>query len=132
MTATDIVARRRWAYGLISRAATPAPRYGSREWLALPNDDPRKVAGCVVAAECWAVDGDDIEGRLAVDLDAARAAHKAAEDEEYADRAAEHRRTFPVPAQRRRCTPNAVLHPLRPPRPLEQIAAEYLGHGDAS
>lgn len=80
MTAQD---RRAWAYGLISRASSPPPRYGSPEWLALP-EGPEKVAAVVIAAEAWASSGDVLEETLRVQLDAARQAHlKAAEDEAY-------------------------------------------------
>lgn len=58
--------RRAWAYGLISRAATPPPAYGSLEWLALP-DGPEKVAAVVLAAE-----------KCLLDWEAAKAAEDAA------------------------------------------------------
>ena len=75
--------RRRWAYGLISRASTPPPRYGSPEWYALP-DGPEKVASCVIAAEAWASAGDCLEETLRAQLHAEREAHlKAAEDAAY-------------------------------------------------
>ena len=49
------------------------------------------MAAAVVAAEAWAQDGDDIPGRLTVEVAASYAAHKQAEDDDYADRAATHR-----------------------------------------
>lgn len=77
--------RRRWAYGLISRAQTPPARYGSPEWLALP-DGPEKIASVVIAAEAWASAGDTLEETLRAQLDAERQAHKRAEDAEYVAR----------------------------------------------
>ncbi len=86
-----IAARRRWAYGVIRKATSPSPVYGSAEWNALPLDDPRRVAACVRSAECWAQAGDDLCDSLAAELDAARIAHKLAEDREYVERAEAHR-----------------------------------------
>jgi len=60
--------RRRWAYSLIGKAASPRPSYGSQAWLDLPEGSAEKVAAVVVAAECWAVDGDDILERLRREL----------------------------------------------------------------
>ena len=90
--ATDLIAaRRRWAYRLVRRTTTPAPLYGSQKWLQLPEGDPAKVAAVVNAAECWAQAGDDLETELRRELDAARPAHKQAEDAEYQARAEAHR-----------------------------------------
>jgi len=86
-----VLQRRRWALGLIGRAPTPCPQYGSAEWLALPDGDPRKVGSVVVAAECWAQYGDTLEEDLRAELDAAWLAHKQAEDASYQARAAAHR-----------------------------------------
>ncbi|MDQ3103702.1 MAG: DUF2742 domain-containing protein, partial [Actinomycetota bacterium] len=61
MRSSSATMRRRWAYGLIRRCPSPAPSYGSAEWLALADDDPGKVAAVVVAAECWAQSGDTLE-----------------------------------------------------------------------
>jgi len=60
--------RRRWAYSLIGKAASPPPPYGSAAWLALPEGSAEKIASVVVAAEAWAVDGDDIPERMRRDL----------------------------------------------------------------
>ncbi|MCW2780167.1 MAG: hypothetical protein JWR35_616 [Marmoricola sp.] len=87
-------ARKRWARRLIAAAETPIPRYGSAEWLVLPEGDARKVAAVVVAAELWAHEADELEERLRVELDLARRAFKATEDAEYAARAAAHRQTW--------------------------------------
>lgn len=43
----------RWATQLIANASGSFPTYGSAEWVALADDDRRKVAACVEAAECW-------------------------------------------------------------------------------
>ncbi len=106
-------ARRRWAYSLIRRTATPPPFYGSAEWAALPDDSPSKVAAVVVAAECWAQAGDTLEDDLRREVDSLRRAHKQAEDDEYRARADEHRREWAAPtrgsfAERRRAQLDAV------------------------
>ena len=74
-----------WARGLITRAASPVPIYGSSEWLALP-DGPAKVAAVVVAAESWARDGDTLIERLEAEVASEREAFKAAEDAAYVAR----------------------------------------------
>ncbi len=43
----------RWASALIEAADGPIPEYGSREFLALPDDSRTNVAACVEAAETW-------------------------------------------------------------------------------
>lgn len=75
-------ARREWARHLLA-AAPDAPSYGSPEWLALPESSPAKVAAVVRAAECWAIDGDDLEARLRLEVLALSRAYKRAEDAEY-------------------------------------------------
>lgn len=67
---------------MIARAPG-APSYGSPEWLALPEGSPAKVAAVVRAAECWAVDGDELEERLRREVLALSRANKRAEDAEY-------------------------------------------------
>jgi hypothetical protein len=67
--------------------------------LALPLNHPARVAATVIAAEAWAEDGDDIAGRLSVELDSARLAFKQAEDADYQARAASHRRSAPRPVR---------------------------------
>ncbi len=92
--APEVGARRRWAYGLIRRAATPVPSYGSREWLQLPDGSAERIASVVVAAESWARELDDLPDRLEHELDERRRAEKAAEDAEYQARATAHRREW--------------------------------------
>lgn len=75
-------ARQRWARHLIERHSAP-PAYGSPEWLALPEAHPAKIAAVVVAAECWAMDGDELEERLRREVLALSRANKQAEDAEY-------------------------------------------------
>lgn len=77
--------RRAWAQQLIDRAGDRPPAYGSPEFLALP-DGPAKVAAVVIAAECWAREGDDLPERLRLEVDLARSASKATEDAEYVAR----------------------------------------------
>jgi hypothetical protein len=83
--------RRRWAYRLLRRCETPPPLYGSEEWLSLPEGDVRKVGAVIVAAEAWATEGEELPDRLRQELEAAQAAHKAAEDAEYVARREAHR-----------------------------------------
>lgn len=110
--------RRRWAAALIRTAPNP-PRYGSAEWHQLPEGSPAKIAGAVVAAECWAVEEDDLEDRLHEELADERYAFKRAEDEDYQARAQAHREQWrylsvgPPP----RYTGQVV-------RPLEDIGAD--------
>jgi hypothetical protein len=51
-----VLTRAEWAspYMRRGRALGELPSYGTPAWCALPADDPRRVASCVVAAECWA------------------------------------------------------------------------------
>lgn len=72
-------ARKRWVRSMVASVAE-RPRYGSREWLALPEGDRRKVAAVVVAAECWASNIEDFPQQLEAEL----AAYRAAEDAYYA------------------------------------------------
>lgn len=87
-------ARVSWAARLIGAAMKPIPRYGSPEWLALPEGSPAKVAAVVVAAECWARDADELEERLRAEVELSRAAHKADEDAEYVARRDAHRESW--------------------------------------
>jgi hypothetical protein len=43
----------------LGRRCGEIPVYGSAEWEALPNIDPRRFASTVRAAECWRLDGTD-------------------------------------------------------------------------
>jgi len=113
--------RRRWAYSLIRKAEMPPPSYGSEAWLALPDGSDDKVAAVVVAAEAWAVDGDNVEGRLRDELEDRAAAEKHVEDADYQALATEHRKRW------------RHLGLVRPGRyagqvvrPLEQVGADYL------
>jgi hypothetical protein len=58
----------------INTRPTDLPSYGSPHWAALADDDPRKLAAAVIAAECWATDLDDLPDRLRRELAAARQA----------------------------------------------------------
>lgn len=68
--------RRRWATATIrsARDLGPLPHYGTAEWWALDQADPRWLAAIVVSAEAWAIEADDLADRLAVEIEAARAA----------------------------------------------------------
>lgn len=87
----QIEQRRRWAADHLNRAQRPIARYGSAQWLALPDDHPGRFAGLILAAECWAREGDELPQRLSAELEAQRRAHKADEDRQYAAAVAEHR-----------------------------------------
>jgi hypothetical protein len=50
-----------WADAKIAWAARDFPKYGSREWIALTPDDPRRLAGALEAAEMWRKYGDEEE-----------------------------------------------------------------------
>lgn len=106
-TPGNVHARRRWAYVMVSRCSEPPPAYGSAEFLALPDGDLRKVAAVIRAAENWATDGDNLEENLRVEIETARAAHKALDDAEYVARRDAHRAASeatsyrPHPANRR-------------------------------
>jgi len=105
---STIVRRRQWAYALISRTPKPAPAYGSVAWLALPDSDPAKLSGLVVAAESWARDGDELEERLRAEVASMRREHKLRDDEGYADAQEAHRaRWVPVAERSARVLPFA-------------------------
>ncbi|MFG1909028.1 DUF2742 domain-containing protein [Kribbella sp. NPDC048928] len=65
-----ITARRAWAKAMVAHIThrTADPAYGSPRWAALADDDPRKLAAAVIAAECWATDTDDLPDRVRRDL----------------------------------------------------------------
>ncbi|WP_197285937.1 DUF2742 domain-containing protein [Nocardiopsis sp. NRRL B-16309] len=54
--------RQSWSQTLIDRgkARGDIPLFGSRAWCELPDNDPRKAAAAVRAAETWAREGDDL------------------------------------------------------------------------
>lgn len=54
--------RHTWSQALIKRGQDHGeiPLYGSREWCELADDDPRKAAAAIRAAEAWARQGDDL------------------------------------------------------------------------
>lgn len=66
--------RRAWAQQYLERAGCPLPIYGSEAWTVLPLNDPARIAACVVAAECWAREGDELPERLARELENRRGA----------------------------------------------------------
>jgi len=126
--APEVAARRSWAYRLLRRCPQPPPIYGSAEWLGLPEGDPAKVAAVVVAAECWATEGDELPERLALELENARAAFKLETDRDYVERYQSHRaewsrlsQTSKSFAERRAEQPSSVK-----PRP-----GDYTGRGSA-
>lgn len=75
-------ARREWAQRFIDRAPNP-PKYGSPEFLALPDGHPAKISSVIVAGESWARDGEELEERLRHEVLALSRANKQAEDAEY-------------------------------------------------
>ncbi|MGX9887359.1 hypothetical protein [Streptomyces sp. NPDC002276] len=53
-----------WASGTVTQlldGQDDAPKYGSTAWRQLPEDDPRRVAGMITAAELWRRFGDEEE-----------------------------------------------------------------------
>ena len=113
--------RRRRASGLIARAATPPPLYGSTEYLALPKDDPRALASMAVAAECWAFQADNLVRDLQLELRLAWEANKRQEDAEYQARARQHAEDWRHLAR----SPRPYAGQQIPPRPLEDIGREH-------
>lgn len=91
-------ARQQWARHLIERHPNP-PTYGSPEWLALPESHPAKISAVVVAAESWAMDGDELEERLRREILALSRANKHAEDADYVVRMSTPLRSMPDAAE---------------------------------
>ncbi|MFH8799688.1 hypothetical protein ACH4F6_08850 [Streptomyces sp. NPDC017936] len=50
-----------WANAKAAWTARDFPKYGSRAWIALSPDDPRRLAGALEAAEMWRKYGDEEE-----------------------------------------------------------------------
>ncbi|WP_330347506.1 hypothetical protein [Streptomyces sp. NBC_00582] len=50
-----------WANAKAAWTIRDFPKYGSREWIALTPDDPRRLAGALEAAELWRKFGDEEE-----------------------------------------------------------------------
>lgn len=48
-----------WADAKTYWTARAFPKYGSREWIALAPDDPRRLAAALEAAELWRKYGDE-------------------------------------------------------------------------
>ncbi len=64
-----------WAQRLIAAGGPSIPEYGTPARHALPDNDRRKVAACVIAAESWRTytDPAEVALRLRLELDALRA-----------------------------------------------------------
>jgi len=92
----DIARRKAWARRMIL-AGEPPVKYGSRAWHALPETDRRRVAGVVLAAECWATDEDELSTRLHREIADGRAVTEQLEREDFAIMAAGVRRLALVP-----------------------------------
>lgn len=124
VSAAEDVARRRrdWARRMRTLAAGPIPSYGSETWLALPEGDGRKVAAVVIAAECWAYGGDELEQRLRAEVAAASVAHKRAEDADYRARRDAHRAEWEPVTRRLAETP---IRSTLPARDLYDIGAAH-------
>lgn len=71
---SEVEQRRAWAAAYIQDARTRghAPRYGTTEWHNLTPTDPLRWAAVIIAAECWASDGDNLSERLAIEITEAR------------------------------------------------------------
>ncbi|CAM5254529.1 hypothetical protein SVIOM74S_02668 [Streptomyces violarus] len=48
-----------WAEAKVYYLASVFPKYGSPAWIALPPDDPRRLASALHAAEMWRKYGDE-------------------------------------------------------------------------
>lgn len=86
--------RRHWAFARIHAGGQGVPRYGSDDWLALADTDPRKVASVVVAAECWAREADDLVERLRLEVELSQRAFKATDDALYVARKEAHKKEW--------------------------------------
>jgi len=117
---TETTLRRRWAYSLIRRSMSPVPTYGSQAWIELPEGSAEKIASVVVAAEAWAMDGDDLVDDLHRELDERRRIDKALDDDDYQARAADHRKRW-----RHLSLAAPSRYAGQPVRPLEDIGADY-------
>ena len=92
MTTPEIERRRGWSRRMIGNAAgLKIPRYGSLEWLQLPEGSVAKVAAVVIAAEAWARVGDDLADDLTRELEQTRRVRKQLEDEHRAGQVSRHR-----------------------------------------
>ncbi|MFK4091115.1 DUF2742 domain-containing protein [Kribbella sp. NPDC020789] len=138
-TPTAIAARRTWVKAMV--AASPdlpadLPTYGSPHWAALADDDPRKLAAAVIAAECWATDRDELPGRLRDEIADLHAAFNAARDGYWAELFAEavnvaHAAATPAAFAMRRhyATPQAQrIANARRARPGDRPPAEQHRH----
>lgn len=83
-----------WAAALIEAGEKlgPIPAYGGPIWHRLDARDPRRVAACVRAAECWRLDGERLPERLREEVAQLRAAREAEEAAAFTDMAAGVRR----------------------------------------
>ncbi|MGW0764662.1 hypothetical protein [Streptomyces sp. NPDC002676] len=50
-----------WANAKAAWCARDFPKYGSRDWIALDPEDPRRLAGALEASELWRKYGDEEE-----------------------------------------------------------------------
>ena len=102
-----------WARSLIRAGSRgdPPPRFGSREWLALPDRDRRKVAAVVMAAVCWWDESrpSRLVERTEQELEARRVVDQRLDEEEFTRLAARVRGVANSPTheelQRRRAEP---------------------------
>jgi hypothetical protein len=108
-----------WAEAKVYYTARVFPRYGSPAWIALPPDDPRRLASALHAAEMWRKYGDE-DALLAWFRDASRARPPLAERPSRAelDEAAK-----PKPAHQLRATPGwpPIRIPGQPGRYLRYV-----------
>ncbi len=88
-----------WAARLIAagQAAGALPLYGDAVWRLLADDDPRKVAATVRAAEAWRLDGERLEETVRDELALRREADGRLDAEEFAAEAASVRRLASSP-----------------------------------
>jgi hypothetical protein len=102
-----------WASAIIDRGRQlgQVPRYGSTEWAALSPSDPRAVAACVVAAECWRdyTDPATVRRDLELEITASRQVARGEQSAAFAELAAGVRALVTVPTQTELAARRAVV-----------------------
>jgi hypothetical protein len=127
-------ARRTFAAAHIrdARSRGPIPRYGDPDWHALPYADPRRWAAVLVAAECWARDGDQLPDRLHTELADAAAASARLADEDFAQMAATVRHRAGAPTHLELAVRRGEVDPAAAERAEQEWAAFLTGQAPSA
>ena len=80
-----------------AQARGQVPTFGSPDWHALPYSSPLRWAAVLIAAEAWAVDGDDIPARMRAELVTEQAVAEQLHAEAFAELAAKVRALASTP-----------------------------------